>query len=221
MYLENYVRDVAADEEVVAAVILDKDGKALARSGADETDKAKHVEFTNPIMQNNERIGTVKLAFTLEHIDAAVRKAQGIILVLCLGTMGVIAFTVLLLFRKIILAPLGAEPPVVANIANEVATGNLGVPIATAASDAHSVLFAMKKMVESLKGHARVAEQVAGGDLEANAAVLGEQDTLGRSLASMIEKLRVVVTNVKTAANNVASGSQQLSSSASQLSQGA
>jgi len=218
-YLENYVRDISADEEVVSVVILDKQGNTLAHKGDEKTDTARQVEFSSPITQNNEQIGAVKLVFGLKQIDSAVRSAQGLILIMCLGAMIAIGGMVLMLFRKIILDPLGADPPVVANIANEVAAGNLSVVIETTERDTHSVLYSMKKMVDSLKGHALVAEQVASGDLKVNATVLGEQDTLGRSLAAMIGKLRSVVTSVMSAADNVASGSQQLSESSAQLSQ--
>jgi len=115
---------------------------------------------------------------------------------------------------------LGAEPPFVANIANQVSEGNLNINLQTKPNDQSSVLFSMKKMVESLSSHARAAERIAAGDLRIHATVLGTQDVLGRSLADMIEKLRSVVGEVKIAADSVATGSQQISSSASQLSEG-
>jgi methyl-accepting chemotaxis protein len=83
------------------------------------------------------------------------------------------------------------------------------------------LLSAMGKMVESLKGTVNVAEKMAIGDLDVKVNLLSDDDALGLSLNTMIEKLRNVVMDVKSAADNVASGSQQLSSSSEQMSQGA
>jgi methyl-accepting chemotaxis protein len=83
------------------------------------------------------------------------------------------------------------------------------------------LLSAMEKMVTSLKGTVKVAERMAQGDLNVKVNLLSEQDVLGLSLNSMIEKLKSVVIDVKSAADNVASGSQELSSSAEEMSQGA
>jgi X-X-X-Leu-X-X-Gly heptad repeat protein len=219
-YLEGYVKDVANDREVFSAVIQDKQGNALTKVGTEKTGQTDVVEFTSPVMHGEEQIGTIRLLFTMRYVNEAVKKARGLILALCFGAAVIMSGIVYLLFRRIILAPLGAEPPVVANIANEVAAGNLSIAIATAGGDTSSVLFSMKKMVESLRGHAQAAESVAAGDLKVKVTVLGEQDSLGKSLAAMIEKLASVVTNVMAAANNVASGSEQLSAGSSQLSQG-
>jgi methyl-accepting chemotaxis protein len=83
------------------------------------------------------------------------------------------------------------------------------------------LLSAMEKMVTSLKGTVKVAERMAQGDLNVQVNLLSDQDVLGLSLNSMIEKLKSVVIDVKSAADNVASGSQELSSSAEEMSQGA
>ncbi|MDH4164335.1 MAG: methyl-accepting chemotaxis protein [Nitrospirota bacterium] len=219
-YLENYVKDISNDREVVSAVVLDKQGAPLTQHGNGQSGVKKVMEFTSPILQNGEQIGMVKLGFTRQYVDEAIRSAQAIIVALFVATMIVLSGVVYLLFRKIILAPLGAEPVFVAGIANQVAEGNLSISLQTAADDRSSVLFSMKKMVDNLKGHAGVAEQIAAGDLRVNATVLGSQDILGKSLTAMIEKLRSVVADVMIASDNVASGSQQISSSASQLSEG-
>ncbi len=104
-----------------------------------------------------------------------------------------------------------------------VAKGDLSVNIADAAiseDETGQLLSAMKTMVDSLNGLAKAAELISRGDLTENVNVLSEKDTLGKSLAMMIDKLRIVAIDVKAAADNVASGSQQLSASAEQLSQG-
>lgn len=80
---------------------------------------------------------------------------------------------------------------------------------------------AMGQMIENLQGTVRMAGEIAAGDLTVKVNILSEKDTLGKSLAKMVEKLGKVVSDVKVAADNVASGSQQLSSSSEEMSQGA
>ncbi|HEY5999041.1 MAG TPA: methyl-accepting chemotaxis protein, partial [bacterium] len=82
-------------------------------------------------------------------------------------------------------------------------------------------LGAMGRMVESLKGMSRAAERIAEGDLLVDVAVRSEQDTLGKSLESMIRKLRNTVEEVKRAAENVSAGSGELAASSEEMSQGA
>jgi methyl-accepting chemotaxis protein len=82
------------------------------------------------------------------------------------------------------------------------------------------LLVASKNMVATLKEKATLAEKIAAGDLTVESKVLSDQDILGTSLASMVNKLREVVGDVKLASDNVAAGSQQLSAGAEQMSQG-
>lgn len=68
-----------------------------------------------------------------------------------------------------------------------------------------------------------VATQIANGELTAKIGETGKDETgqLLAAIKNMIEKLLVVVVDVKSAAENVAAGSQELSSSSEQMSQGA
>ncbi len=69
----------------------------------------------------------------------------------------------------------------------------------------------------------RLANDVAGGDLNATASVKGDDEVgdLIKALNAMTGKLREVVSEVTAATRNVASGSQEMSATAEQLSQGA
>jgi methyl-accepting chemotaxis protein len=73
---------------------------------------------------------------------------------------------------------------------------------------------------------AKVAEDIAGGNLSSDVAVdfRSRRDELGvlaSSLQNMIERLRHIIDEVNSAARQVSSGSQQLSSTSQQMSQGA
>lgn len=69
----------------------------------------------------------------------------------------------------------------------------------------------------------QVSNALAGGDLTVSIKVEGTDETgmLLAAMHNMMEKLKVVVNDVKSAADNVASGSQELSSSSEEMSQGA
>ncbi|MGQ3294483.1 MAG: methyl-accepting chemotaxis protein, partial [Shinella sp.] len=76
-------------------------------------------------------------------------------------------------------------------------------------------------MTGNLRNTASIADQIANGDLTVTPKPLSDKDTLGLSLASMVERLRGVVSDALSAADNVSSGSQELSASSETLSQGA
>jgi PAS domain S-box-containing protein len=93
--------------------------------------------------------------------------------------------------------------------------------VAERQDDIAKIVASLNKVLLNLGGLAQAAAAIAGGDLTGNVKVLSEHDTLGKSLAAMLEQLRTVVTDVKAAADNVAAGSQQLSAGSEQMSQGA
>jgi methyl-accepting chemotaxis protein len=106
-YLENYVRDISAgDKDIAYAVILGADGKPLARRGAEGGDKTGIREYTGPIRENADVIGTVNIGYSTSAIDRALLKSRLLIAVLSAGTLLVIAVTMFLLFRAMALRPI-------------------------------------------------------------------------------------------------------------------
>ena len=83
------------------------------------------------------------------------------------------------------------------------------------------MIAAINGMVDNLNKSAAVALAISDGDLTVQAAVLGENDTLGQALKRMLANLQNTVREVAGAADNVATGSQEMSATAQQLSQGA
>jgi methyl-accepting chemotaxis protein len=148
-YLENYVRDIAAgDEDIVHAEVLDKDGNALTHQKPKDAEKEGLLEFSSPILQNNEKIGLVKITFTTAHINSALRRSQLILAVLSIGTMLLIALIVYSLFRMMAIQPIEKLKAVV----QKVSDGDLSQTIDVGKKDEIGVLFdAMKVMVEKLK----------------------------------------------------------------------
>jgi len=107
-------------------------------------------------------------------------------------------------------------------LANAVAIGDLSQKVtATGDDEIKDLIDALNVMTENLNATATVADAIAKGDLTVEAKRRSDEDRLGIALESMLEKLRLIVTQAMTAAQNVSSGSQELSSSSEQLSQGA
>jgi methyl-accepting chemotaxis protein len=80
----------------------------------------------------------------------------------------------------------------------------------------------MNSRLKPLRAAAEAADRLAGGDLDV-AMPRARRDEIGlviMSMGGMVEKLREIVSNVKSGAGNVSQGSQQISSTAQQMSQG-
>ena len=82
------------------------------------------------------------------------------------------------------------------------------------------MIVALNAMTANLNTTARVADEIAAGNLTVDARRLSEKDTLGIALETMLTKLRTIVGDTVAAAQNMSAGSQELSASAEQLSQG-
>ncbi len=107
-------------------------------------------------------------------------------------------------------------------LANAVAVGDLGQrAVVTSNDEVKDLVDAMTRMTESLRETAKVADEIAAGNLTVTAKRLSDQDSLGIALETMLEKLRSIVAEAATAAGNVSSGSQELSASSEQLAEGA
>ena len=105
-YLERYVKDISQDREVASAVIEDKAGKPLTSIGTEQVRADDTVGYSQPVLHEGETIGTVRVFVSKQVVNEATRKAQGIILALCVGAVVAISAVVYLLFHRIIVSPL-------------------------------------------------------------------------------------------------------------------
>lgn len=80
---------------------------------------------------------------------------------------------------------------------------------------------ALDAMAESLEKAARVAEQIASGELDVEVSLASDQDQLGSALLKMTTTLNDVLGQVQLAGEQIASGAAQVSDSSQTLSQGA
>ena len=107
-------------------------------------------------------------------------------------------------------------------LAEAVALGDLDQNIEIKSNDEiKDLVLALNRMTKNLRSIAGIADTIANGDLTVQAKPLSEKDALGLALVKMLDRLRMVVSEVTTASENVSAGSQELSSSAEELSQGA
>jgi len=85
-----------------------------------------------------------------------------------------------------------------------------------------TALFLTRGIVRPLNEAVAVSTKLASGDLMVSIDVKTQDETgqLLTAMKNMVERLRMVVADVKGASDNVASGSQQLSAGAEQMSQG-
>ena len=180
-YLESYVRDISAgDPDIAYAVIQDKDGNPLTREQAEAGDKTNILEFVSPVLQNNERIGTVKIGISTNHIDRSLNQSRIIITLLSLGTMVIVSLMVFFLFRVMTLKPLERLTAVV----GEVAAGDLTQKVEVRTADEIGILFgSIRSMVEKLQtvvGDVKnAASNVAAGSQQVS--VSSEQMSRGAS----------------------------------------
>ncbi len=105
-------------------------------------------------------------------------------------------------------------------IAEQIALGDLDLEVQVL-SDKDTLGRALEKMVANLRETVSVAQEIAAGDLTAEVKVLSEKDALGHALAEMLQRLNIIMGDVKAAADQVAAGSQQLSAGSEEMSQGA
>jgi methyl-accepting chemotaxis protein len=76
-------------------------------------------------------------------------------------------------------------------------------------------------LIDAMERVTRVAQEIAGGNLQIEVRERSEKDDLMKALATMVKKLSDVAVNVKMSSDNVAVGTQQINASTEQLSQGA
>ena len=117
-FLQNHVHYVASgDDDIVYAVILDKNGNELTSEKKENVGSVKTIEYTSPILQQNEGIGLVKIGYSTRDIDRVLGRSQAILTALSLGTMLVVSLIVYLLFRFLAVQPIDRLNAVVGKVA--------------------------------------------------------------------------------------------------------
>jgi len=199
-YLEGYVKDISQDREVAFAVIQDKQGNPLTRAGKEPEGKKNLLEFSSPVMQGGEQIGTARLLFTTKYVDEATRTARGIIVVLCLGAGAVISGVVYMLFSRIIVRPIAS----LKTSMEKLASGDLDLAVELQSSDEVGKLGqAMNSMVRKLRDVVADVQSASNGvfegsrQLSSGAAQLSggttEQAASAEEASSAVEEMNATI----------------------------
>ncbi|MEI7816901.1 MAG: methyl-accepting chemotaxis protein [Desulfuromonadales bacterium] len=98
-----------------------------------------------------------------------------------------------------------------------------GLGVAAILIGLFTAFFLTRGIVQPISEAVRVANSLAQGDLTITVESKSTDETglMMAAIATMVDKLKHVVSDVMSASDNVASGSQELSSTAQQMSQGA
>jgi len=133
-----------------------------------------------------------------------------------------LGIVVAMLFGLFITRSIVRPLAVAVETAQAMAVGDLTMEIKqTSQDETGQLLGAMKEMIESSREVARMAGQIADGNLDVQLQQRSEKDALLQSLGNMVAKLKNVIGNVRMAVENVSSGAQSMSASSEEMSQGA
>ncbi|NYE60802.1 methyl-accepting chemotaxis protein [Duganella sp. 1224] len=146
---------------------------------------------------------------------AQARAAQRTLVGLCALTLaGSVAAG--LLFGRALFHRLGGEPMAAVAVANEIAAGNLGVHIALAPDDRHSLLYALQRMRDGLAGlvgEVRTGAATIGASVDAIAA---ENQELARRTERQASALEESACSTQQLASDVRHNEEQVSAARQQ-----
>jgi methyl-accepting chemotaxis protein len=230
MYLQNYVRDVARDKEVVYALIEDRQGKSLAsyaeKTKGGEADRASEeiLEVTAPILMNKDQIGMIRIGYSTDNINKSLHEARMIVIGLSAGMMMAISLVVYLLFREIALKPIESLHVAL----SRVASGDLSHTMDVTTKDEIGDLGrAANKMSQDLKGlmesvyqtatqTGTSSEQIATGSHSVQEGAIATSQATEETLVS-VQEMVVLNKGVAENAGEMSQSATDASSSASEM----
>ncbi len=108
------------------------------------------------------------------------------------------------------------------NLAKAISAGDLSQRLKMEQMDEIGHLAgALDVMANGLEEKARMADQIASGNLSQNVKILSDKDILGQALYTMLRSLSEIVAELQAASDQVESGARQVAASSQSLSQGA
>ncbi len=225
IYLENYVRDVTkGDPGIVYAEVRDRAGNPLTHERPEPKDKSRLLEFSAPVTQNDEAIGTVNIGASR---DPSERVARGILRVIAGASVAVVmVLTALLyvLFRTLALRPIAALQGALERIAG----GDLTASVVAAGADefgdlarsVNGMADQLREMVARIRENAQhtasAATQIAASSHSVNQATSRTSQEADAALSS-VEQIAASVTAVSRSADQTASTVEEISASIDEL----
>lgn len=103
----------------------------------------------------------------------------------------------------------------------QIAAGNVNIDLTKHANDEFGVLIdEYQIVVDNIRGQAKIAEEVAEGNLTITITPKSGEDLLGNSLKKLVEKNAYAISNINDAAYQVMTSSSQVASASESLAQG-
>ncbi len=168
--------------------------------------------FLNVVLGNM----ITKRAVYAQNSDTFVRNANmftmGIVVISIIITVGVALYLIALIERSV---------TQLSNAAKEIAMGHVNVELVKYNNDEFgSLVDEYTKVVENIKAQAKVAEEVANGNLMVTVVPNSPDDLLGNSLKKLVEDNLNTLTNISDAGSQVTISSSQVASASQALAQG-
>ena len=157
-----------------------------------------------------------RVGFAKTEVRSYGRTAMSLVFFALLAAVAIAALII-----RGVLNQLGEDPRTISGIAKRMAAGDLALGFYSNTRQVRGVLLAMQQMVDSLKGSADLAGEIARGNLALKVRKLSDRDMLGNAMETMVARLRAMVADINRSAAGVATGAQQLSATSQALSQGA
>lgn len=106
-------------------------------------------------------------------------------------------------------------------VADELAVGKVDVKIEKKNNDEFGmVLDDFKKVVENTQYNARIAQEVAEGNMTVTVTPKSDEDVMGNALKKMVERNHHTLSNINDAAHQVTTGAAQVASASEALAEG-
>jgi methyl-accepting chemotaxis protein len=219
-----YLYEVVASFDTIQFYVDDLNNLVNASLALyDEMDQIEKTEAAVVRLQMTEALNRTVKGVTAK-VEAGVEDGQGVAetvksvlaIALFLGVGLAVALGVII--------ARGISRPVQAgvNLARAIAGGDFSQRINLSRNDEIGQLAqSLDEMSARLEASAKVAEEIAEGNLEVVVTPASSHDQLGNALLNMVTKLREVIGHVKSTTRNVTSGTEALSASSEQMSQGA
>jgi methyl-accepting chemotaxis protein len=207
---DDYERVFAEIEDLVKLQKID-DAIGLSLTKSNE-ESSQMIESMRSLIQENDKLASLDAEDARTSSRSAVSFMRGMTPVAVLIALGF----GLLLSR-------GITRPIreVIAVAERLAQGDTEQTVeVTRRDEAGQLQGAFRDLIRSQKDTARVAEQIAAGDLLVEAKARSEKDTLGKAFVSMVSKLSQVISEVRAGATSLSAAATQVSASTQGLSQG-
>ncbi len=211
-FLESLEKYRAAFAELVG-IIQERDDILLSQLGQIEPVIAQAAYDIKELVKNEQE----SLGQNVQQTSSKTSTMNIMIALFAMGTGALLAWFT----ARLITTPLGGEPTAMAELARQIASGDLSTEFDRGGKKSQGLYAAMQEMTEVLRERAELADVIATGDLTKDVVLNSEKDTLGSALKMMSERLDEIIGDVSAASEQIAEGSREVSASSQNLSQGA